>query len=233
MKELKEQIVNALLVILTVAAVICAGINYQQQRKYALPDDGATWMEVPAEKPGEAPQVTVVHLTPGGPAEVAGIRKGDVLYRIGTAVNPNGMAVEQGIDVAKILARIGVWGKAEYSLRRGGVDLKALVIISDANQDRALSLQYLIGIAWLGIGLFLFFRRQRAPKSLHFFLLCLASFVLHTFHYTGKLNGFDTAIYLGNMVAGLLAPALFIHFCLTFPEPRKQRTAWQTLGVYL
>ncbi|MBE7545076.1 MAG: ATP-binding protein [Bryobacteraceae bacterium] len=233
MKELKEQIVNALLVILTVAAVICAGINYQQQRKYALPDDGATWMEVPAEKPGEAPQVTVVHLTPGGPAEVAGIRKGDVLYRIGTAVNPNGMAVEQGIDVAKILARIGVWGKAEYSLRRGGVDLKALVIISDANQDRALVLQYLIGIAWLGIGLFLFFRRQRAPKSLHFFLLCLASFVLHTFHYTGKLNGFDTAIYLGNIVAGLLAPALFIHFCLTFPEPRKQRTAWQTLGVYL
>lgn len=233
MKELKAQIVNALLVILTVAAVICAGINYQQQRKYALPDDGATWMEVPAEKPGEAPQVTVVHLTPGGPAEVAGIRKGDVLYRIGTSVNPNGMAVEQGIDVARILARIGVWGKAEYSLRRGGVDLKALVIISDANQDRALVLQYLIGIAWLGIGLFLFFRRQRAPKSLHFFLLCLASFVLHTFHYTGKLNGFDTAIYLGNMIAGLLAPALFIHFCLTFPEPRKQRTAWQTLGVYL
>jgi len=232
-KELKTQIINALLVILTVAVVICAGINYQQQRRYALPDDGATWMEAPAEKPGDPPRVTAVYLTPGGPAEVAGVRKGDVLHRIGTAVNPNGMAVEQATDVARILTRIGVWGKAEYSLWRDGVDLKALVIVSDANRDRALYFQYLIGIAWLSIGLFLFFRRQRAPKSLHFFLLCIASFVLHTFHYTGKLNAFDTAIYLGNIVAGLMAPALFIHFCLTFPEPRKRRTPWQTAGVYL
>jgi PAS domain S-box-containing protein len=232
-KELKEQIVNALLVILTVGAVICAAINYQQQRRYALPDDGATWMEVPAAKPGDPPQVTAVYLVPGGPAEIAGVRKGDVLRRIGTSVNPNGMTVEQATDVARILARIGVWGKAEYSLLRDGVELKALVIVSDANRDRALYLQYVIGAAWLSIGLFLFFRRQRAPKSLHFFLLCLASFVLHTFHYTGKLNAFDTAIYLGNIVAGLMAPALFIHFCLTFPEPRKPRTAWQTLGVYL
>ncbi|MCL4796929.1 MAG: PAS domain-containing protein [Bryobacteraceae bacterium] len=233
MKELKAQIVNALLVIMTVAAVICAAINYQQQRKYALPDDGATWMEVPAEKPGEPPQVTAVYLTPGGPADVAGIRKGDVLERIGTAVNPNGMAVEHAIDVARILNRIGVWGKADYTLKREGAELKALVIVSDANRDRALYWQYLIGIAWLGIGLFLFFRRQRAPKSLHFFLLCLASFVLHTFHYTGKLNGFDTAIYISNIVASLMAPALFLHFCLTFPESRRERTAWQTLGIYL
>jgi two-component system, NtrC family, sensor kinase len=233
LKELKAQIVNALLVILTVAAVVCAGINYQQQRRYALPDDGATWMEEPAEKLGDPARVVAVYLTPGGPAEVAGIRRGDELQRIGTAVNPNGMAVEQAIDVARILARIGVWGKADYHLRREGADLKALVIISDANRDRALYLQYLIGIAWLSIGLFLFFRRQRAPKSLHFFLLCLASFVLHTFHYTGKLNSFDTAIYISNIIAGLLAPALFLHFCLTFPEERRARTPWQTLSVYL
>ena len=233
MKELKAQIVNALLVIVTVGAVICAAINYQQQRRYKLPDDGATWMEEPADRPGDPPRVTAVYLTSGGPAEIAGIRKGDVLQRIGTAVNPNGMAVAHATDVARILSRIGVWGKAEYSLRRDGVELKALVIISDANRDRALYLQYLIGVAWLSIGLFLFFRRRRAPKSLHFFLLCLASFVLHTFHYTGKLNAFDTAIYLGNIVAGLMAPALFIHFCLTFPAPRRARNAWQTLGVYL
>ena len=25
----------------------------------------------------------------------------------------------------------------------------------------------------------------------------------------------------GNVVAGLLAPTLFLHFCLTFPEPRE------------
>ena len=28
-------------------------------------------------------------------------------------------------------------------------------------------------------------------------------------------------IYFGNVAAGLLAPTVFLHFCLTFPEPRK------------
>ena len=51
-------------------------------------------------------------------------------------------------------------------------------------------------------------------------MLCLASFILSTFHYTGKLNNFDQAIYWGNVVAGFFAPALFLHFCLVFPERR-------------
>ena len=28
-------------------------------------------------------------------------------------------------------------------------------------------------------------------------------------------------VYLSNQIAGWLAPTLFLHFCLTFPEPRK------------
>src|SRR5262249_53331350 len=54
-----------------------------------------------------------------------------------------------------------------------------------------------------------------------FYVLCLASFVVFSFHYTGKLNTFDKVIYYGNLGAGLLAPTLFLHFCVTFPEPRK------------
>ncbi len=41
------------------------------------------------------------------------------------------------------------------------------------------------------------------------------------FHYTGKLNVFDKLIYYGNVAAGVLAPAIFLHFSFTFPEPRK------------
>lgn len=233
MRELRAQLINALLVILTVAAVICAGINYQQQKKFSLPDDGVTWMDVPAEKAGGPDEITAIHLRDGGPAEVAGIRKGDILLRIGTSVNPNGINVEEALDVARILSRIGVWGKAEYTLKRDGVELKAVVIISDANKDRALYAQYALGTGWLAIGLFLFFRRRRAPKSTHFYLLCLSSFVLHTFHYTGKLNEFDTAIYVGNVVAGMLVPALFLHFCLTFPEPGRSWKPWSAVSVYL
>src|SRR5205085_3037099 len=65
-----------------------------------------------------------------------------------------------------------------------------------------------------------YFRRGNAPKALHFYVLCLVSFILSCFHYTGKLNGFDQVMYFGNIAAGLLAPTIFLHFCLTFPERR-------------
>ena len=45
MKELKQQFGNALLVIVTVALVVAAAINFQQQGRFHLPDDGVTWVE--------------------------------------------------------------------------------------------------------------------------------------------------------------------------------------------
>jgi len=42
MKDLKLQFVSALLVIVTVAAVLAAALNFQQQSRYHLPDDGVT-----------------------------------------------------------------------------------------------------------------------------------------------------------------------------------------------
>jgi signal transduction histidine kinase len=233
-KELKAQLVGALVVILTATAVICASINYQQQERHRLPEDGAVWQDVPGSSstPGTY-EVVAIHIAPGGPAEQAGIHVGDRLLRIGGRLNPHGVEVRQSTDVARILERIGTWGSANYYLLREGVEIPAKVIVSDGNRDRALYYQYFVGSAWLAIGLFLYFRHNRAPKSLHFYLLCLASFVLHTFHYTGKLNNFDTAIYLGNVAAGLLAPALFLHFALTFPEPRRQWGPWKVVSVYL
>lgn len=236
MKELKSQLVGALLVILTLAAVICSGLNYQQQKLVRFADDGAVWMDVTDTSAGADHPVTkvvVIHLEPDGPAEQAGIRKGDVLLRIGATTNGSGAAVETAADVPKILFPLGAWKKVEYTLKRNGVELNATVFTADANANRGIQWHYLVGLAWLSIGLFVWFRRRRAPKSTHFYLLCLTSFILHSFHYTGKLNAFDTVIYFGNVVAGLLAPALFLHFCLTFPEPRKPWGPWQVVSVYL
>ena len=93
-------------------------------------------------------------------------------------------------------------------------------------------------MVYLAIGLFVYFRRGSAPRALHFFLLCLASFVLSTFHYTGKLNNFDKVIYLGNVVAWFLAPTLFLHFCFIVPRPadldsaRGARRCWCTCRAW-
>ena len=48
-----------------------------------------------------------------------------------------------------------------------------------------------MGAAYLVIGLFVYFRRGSAHKALHFYILCLVSFIFSCFHYTGKLNNFD------------------------------------------
>jgi two-component system NtrC family sensor kinase len=215
-KELKNQLANALLVILTVAAVVSAFINWQQNfqpgKRYRLPEDGVTWVD----RVGSTGRNTVValYVASGSQGERSGIRANDILLKI------KGLPIENSLEVSQVLLRIGPWGNAEYQIQRNGVSVPTNVIIAERVPDYAVSYQYLVGVAWLLIGLFVYFRRGNSPKSLHFLVLCLASFVLSTFHYTGKLNTFDQVIYWGNIAAGLLAPTIFLHFCFSFPEPR-------------
>ncbi|MEJ7607579.1 MAG: histidine kinase N-terminal 7TM domain-containing protein [Bryobacteraceae bacterium] len=82
--------------------------------------------------------------------------------------------------------------------------------------------------------MFVYFRRGNAPKALHFLILCMVSFVLSSFHYTGKLNNFDKVVYWGNIAAGIFAPTIFLHFSLTFPEARGwMRGRGRTMLLYL
>ena len=71
------------------------------------------------------------------------------------------------------------------------------------------------------------------PKSLHFLVLCLVSFVLSTFHYTGKLNNFDKVIYWGNVAAGIFAPTDLPALLPYFPEPRGWLRGAAGPSVYL
>ena len=213
MRELKTQFVSALLFILTVAAVCCAIVNFRQQSLYRLPDDGVIWVDR-ADAAGQN-AVIALHVTPSGEADNAGIRKGDALIQIA------GIAIHKATDVPEALSKLGAWRKVEYLMRRSSVELPAQVIIGETVLDRAVYYQYMVGLAYLLIGLFVYYRRVSAPRSVHFYVLCLASFVLYSFHYTGKLNAFDQVMYIGNVLAGVLAPTIFLHFCLIFPDPPK------------
>lgn len=220
MTDLKGQFVSVIFVVLTMAAVICAGINFQQQLRFKLPEDGVTWVD-------RANRIEALHVERDSPAENAGIRVGDVLVRI------NGMRIDNAIEVTQVLVRLGTYNSMEYLFRRHGVEAKAKVIIGEAVPDSARFYQYIIGIAYLAIGLFVHFRRLDAPKARHFYILCLVSFILCCFHYTGKLNNFDKVIYWGNVAAGLLAPTIFLHFCMNFPEGRHWlRAKWKVVLLY-
>ena len=210
MKELKFQLSTAVLTILTLAACVAAVINFQQQyRFHKLAEDGAIWVDRTAG-------VQALHVRSGTGADHAGVRPGDWLISI------NSVPIQKAVNAAQVLAAIGTWTKATYIVRRSGVELPPITVITEETPpDHYRTYQYLVGLGYLLIGLFVYFRRGSAHKARHFYVMCLWSFIAFTFHYTGQLNGFDQVIYYGNVLAGIVAPTVFLHFCLTFPEPRK------------
>ena len=192
--------------LLSLALVVFGVLNFQQRRLYQLPEDGVSWVDTPQG-------VTAWVVAPDSPAERAGINQGDRLEAI------NSTPVKRAVDAVRGVFQSGVWSRASYDLVRDGQKFQAEVVV--AAQSESESLRHyleLVGLIYLLIGTFILVRRWTAPKSLHFYVFCLASFVLYTFSYTGKLNLFDWTIYWVNVLALLLQPALFLHFCLTFPE---------------
>ncbi len=227
MSESRKQFAGTLLLIGTVAAIVCAVLSFQHLRTFRLKDDGVTWVDRKA-KDGKT-EVVAAHLTPGGPGDKKGIRVGDQLLKI------KQFEIRSEGDVPQALWQQIPLLPTPYTLRRNNIDFVIdKVFIQDAPRDSALFYQYVVGAAYLAIGLFVYFRRTSAAKSLHFFILCLLSFIASTFHYSGKLNTFDEAMYWGNLLANLFAPAIFLHFCLTFPMvPGLLRTRRANLLLYL
>jgi len=165
---------------------------------------------------------------PGGPADHAGIKNGDLLLSVNNQTLPSfGELMHQ-------LYRTGTLLKANYEIERGGVHLEQVVVILEPADLSLKEGLRLIALIYLGIGVYVLLRRWTAPKSTHFYVFCLASFVLYSFHYTGKFNLFDSIIYWSNIVASSLQPALFLHFALTFPAKKfLEKRAWLVPLVYV
>jgi len=220
-RDLQSRFFALLLALLSVAAIVFAGINFQKDREYSTPYDGVWWVE-------DGEHLRAQRVDVNGPGEKAGVKKGDLLVAVDDRNISNVASLEQQ------LYRTGVWSKTTYSLVRQGIPVETPLILAPADRSLYLGLR-LIALVYLGIGLYVLLRRWTAPKSSHFYLFCLVSFVFYSFHYTGKLNDFDWIIYWANVVAWLLQPALFLHFSLTFPERKAVLTGrrWLIPAVYL
>jgi hypothetical protein len=227
MSESRNQLAGTLLLFVTVAVAVAAGLSFQLLRTYPLHDDGVTWVDQVV--PGGGKEVQAAYIVPDGPGDNAGIRVGDSLVAIGDT------PIRQALEVPQALWHVPVLGQTRYTLRRRGIEFqKSPIYIRAAPRDSALYYQYLVGSFYLFIGLFVYYRRTSAAKSRHFYLLCLTSFVASCFHYSGKLNTFDEFIYWGNLAANLIAPAIFLHFCLTFrnrPRWLEGRSKWLILYI--
>ena len=224
----KESIVRfsaVALALATLAVVIFATINWQKESIYSTPTDGVWWKE-------DSSGLIARGLMPDGPGEKAGIKVGDRLVQINS--QPKDQSIHNIVEFENLLYRTGSYSKATYAIDRQGISIEATVIPVAADNSMKVG-QRLIALIYLGIGLYVLFRRWTAPKSTHFYVFCLISFVLYSFHYTGRLNTFDWIIFWGNVTAGVLQAALFLHFALTFPEGRERRAIvrWLVGLVYL
>jgi two-component system, NtrC family, sensor kinase len=209
----QTRILAIALALATVAACVLAGMNFEQENGFDVPIDGIVWVEtagglradrVPAESPGHR----------------AGIRTGDVLVSI------DDQPTDRLAPLVREQFRSGIWSHATYSILRplpnantlnGATRLDILVILEPKDRSINQGLRF-IAMVYLCIGIYVLFRRWTAPKSVHFYVFCLASFVLYSFKSTGEPGVFDWFIYWGNLAAQALQPALFLHFAFSFSD---------------
>jgi PAS domain S-box-containing protein len=211
-QNLKVSLGAVVLALATLAAFIFAWLNFVQREQFDIPDDGVAWFDT-------ANGVQAWKLAPNSPAANVGIRPGDVLIAI------NDVPVTTQVQVTKRLWRAGLWTKVSYKLVRNGEDFETPLVTAPAEKPASIeNYERVVGLLYLFIGIFIFIRRWNAPRAIHFFVFCLVSFVLYSFHYSGKLDAFDYEVYWAGIIAKLLAPALLLHFALVFPERTEGTT---------
>jgi two-component system, NtrC family, sensor kinase len=214
------RITATLLALFTGAAVVCAAFNLVQENRFQAPTDGVSWVE------GQGGLVAQ-HVPDDSPGEKAGVKEGDLLVAV------NEVPTLRAATLVQQMWRTGPFNMIHYTLVRNGFRLQDVQVDLDA-QDRSINQGFrLIALVYLGIGLYVLLRRWTAPHSTHFYLFCLASFVLYAFQYTGKLNEFDYIVYWGGIAASSLQPALFLHFAQAFSRDGRRGRRWLVALTYL
>lgn len=222
----------------TVLLVAGGALNLSQRALQKLPPvDGVDWV---MRSDGGIYAETV---RPGYAASRAGISVGDRLIGIGfdgdeteEVTSPN--------DVQMYLETVGVGGHLTYFYQRPSyafannfyyADLKS--IDSVPRWTPSVVMIGVVGLIWLGVGLFVLFKQgSRSPFVLHFATVCLAAFVFHVYRQIGFGEDFDLAVKLVDNIAFAFFVPLFVHFCLRYPirsEVFLGDGRWRTYALYL
>lgn len=191
--------------LLSCILVVIGILNLRDRANWIDPTDGVFWVESEGVLKAAA-------IDPGGPGGQAGIHPEDRLLFVNdqTLLNLGQYSdliyqLRPGASVTYKLA--GATGTRSVTILLGS---KALLTPRDV-------LRTLLAFLHLGIGIFVFLRSGRSPRAFHFYLICLAAFVVYLYSWTPRLGGLDWWVYTLSVSAFLLLPALFVHFSLRFP----------------
>jgi PAS domain S-box-containing protein len=201
-----------LIVFVAVVFLVLGGWNIYKKVSWKDPTDGVIW-----EKKPEG--LTATKVVESSPADLNGIRKGDILVKI------NDISVQTKIDVAKNLW--WAWNTDQnlsyQILREGEAPLTPTFFPSEKGVNLIYFYLILIGLTTLVIGIIIFFNSKK-PLSVPyiiFYLLTLSFYCIYTFSPTGQYDFLDGLFFWVDKIAFLAFPPLLLHFFLFFPIRKK------------
>lgn len=232
--------------LLLFAAMVALGtgiFNFRDRLNQKLvPTDGIVWRD----EAGLG--VRAAEVEPGSPGALADVRRGDYLIGISTTGNEPFEVVEKAqhvqiyLDQAKDQVRQGspftlsYWierrnDAGDTVLREGIADLDRL----ETQETHLLRGVYLaiVGLIYLGVGLYFLLKQGRAPYVGHFFLICLLSFIAHFYSPTLEMRThFDKAIDLADVLALIILAPLLVHFAAIYPSRDELFTQRRLAGIF-
>src|SRR5262245_56687265 len=180
--------------------------------------------------------VVADRVDPGGPAALAGVYRGDLLLGISvddveydeiTRAEHVQIYLDQvkgqpkfpeSVNLHYQVARLN--DKGDAVINEGFADLQNLQS-RDPHTQRGLY-PALIGLIYLGIGVYFLLKQGRAPYVTRFFVICLLAFITHFYSPTLEMRTqFDKGIDLADSIALALLGPFFLHFAALYPLRKR------------
>lgn len=222
--------------LVTVLFVAGGALNLSQRSFQKLPPtDGVLWTQ-------RTGGIYAENVTAGFSGSRAGISVGDKLIGIGLDSDKTD-EITSVADVQMYLESAGVGGSLTYFYQKPSYSFSDNYYFADLKNIDSVprwtpSIIFLtiVGIIWLGVGVFVLFKQgSRSPFVLHFATVCLAAFVFHTYRPIGLGEDFDLAVNLLDDIAFAFFVPLFLHFCIRYPVRSEvfEAQRWKTLLLYV
>lgn len=220
--------------VVAVLLVVGGALNLSQRASRTLPPaDGVLWTQ-------KADGIYAEKVLTGLAASRAGVSQGDKLLQISL----DGQTFDEAASVADVpmyLEAAGIGGTLTYRIQKPYSFANNVYFADLRNIDSlprwtpAMIFLAIVGVMWLGVGIFVLFKQgSRSPFVLHFATLCLVAFVFHVYHSLGLEQDIDAAIGLIDDLAFAFFVPIFAHFCLRYPVRSQvlDEKPWKTFALY-
>ncbi len=208
----KHSAKNACVILVGFALATLGVANLHRKATSAVLEDGVFWRDSPAG-------VLAGRVAAGGPGALAGIRPGDVLQAMDDREVLTASEVEEALGERRAGERVS------YSVLRADEKRALEISVVPLPQGNVTLFYYLslMGFFSLLVGTIVVLRRPLDGATFHLYAISALFFLAYSMSDTGKLDGLDWTFHWADSFARLFLPAVFLHFCLSFPEKRLPR----------